>query len=53
MVKGLTVAKMNLDENTPKFIQPICPIEPKVFWNIIEKRLHWASVVRVYNDGKK
>ena len=49
MVKGLTVAKMganNLDENTPKFIQLICPIGPKV-WNIVEKRLHQESAVRV------
>ena len=30
--------------NAPKFISPI----PKV-WDFDEKRLHWASVVRVYN----
>jgi hypothetical protein len=49
MVKGLTIAKMganSLDENTPKFIQPICPIDLKV-WNIVKKRLHQASAVRV------
>jgi hypothetical protein len=27
----------------PKFIWPICPIGPKV-WDIVEKRLHGASV---------
>ena len=32
--------------NTPNFIWPICPICPKV-WDIVEKRLHQASVVRL------
>ena len=30
--------------NAPKFIWPICLIGPKV-WDIVEKRLHRASVV--------
>ena len=31
--------------NTQRFIWPICPIGSKV-WDIVEKRLHRASVVR-------
>ena len=46
MDKGFTVPKWSgadsFAENAPKFI---CP-SPKV-WNFNEKRLHWASVVRV------
>jgi hypothetical protein len=32
--------------NSPKFIRPICPIGPQV-WDIVGKRHHWASVIRV------
>ena len=52
MDKGLTVSKMGahaLAESTPnttsKLIRLICPICPKV-WEIVEKRLYQASVVR-------
>ena len=38
--------------NTPKFIWPILPFGPKV-WDINEKRLHRASVVRVSEYGAK
>ena len=54
MDKGLTVPKWVLI-NWPKIpqwpqnlsVQSVCPI-PKV-WDIDEKRLHWASVVRATN----
>ena len=44
---GTHSAKMGADtsaKNIPKFIRPICPIGPKG-WVILEKRLHWVSVV--------
>ena len=37
-----------LAENTPMAPNFICPNCPKV-WDIDEKRLHWASVVRATN----
>ena len=51
MDKELTVPKMGADsfaEDTPKFIQSICSIDPKV-WDIVENRLHWASVVWAFD----
>jgi hypothetical protein len=53
MDKGLTVPKWVLI-NPPKIpqmpqnisVQFVCP-SPKV-WDFDEKRLHWASIVRVY-----
>ena len=38
-------------ENTPNAPKFVCP-SPKV-WNFDEKRLHWASVVRVPEHAKK
>ena len=34
-----------LAQNTQKKFHPIFRIGPKI-WDIVEKRLHWASVVR-------
>ena len=45
--QGTHSAKMGTDssaKNTPKFIRIICQIVQKV-WDIVEKRLHRASVV--------
>ena len=35
--------------NTQKLFRLICPSDPKI-WDIVEKRLHWESVVRASND---
>ena len=48
MDKGLTVANLGADkstENAENALNCIYP-SPKV-WDLNEKRLHWASVVRV------
>ena len=53
MNKGLTVLKwvlfvFQLVQKNPKFIYP-----SQIVWDFNEKRLHWASVVRVLDEGRK
>ena len=53
MNKGLTVLKwvlfvFQLVQKKPKFIYP-----SQIVWDFNEKRLHWASVVRVLDEGRK
>ena len=52
--QGTHSAKMGADssaKNIPKFIRTICQIGQKV-WDIVEKKLHWTSIARVFNVCK-